>query len=175
MFVCLFGFFFPLLIIVFLHQNPHLESDIANFKPCLSIPLLTSLSEPQSARSTGVSLGSAEKAKAQAEASIGAGGRRNQRRLHFNFVYLEQGVTNMSHVKGHRNLLHSLALLLYWCVGTWEQLCLDILSQAPPWFSFNSTDLMISWAFSNLDNSRILFTSSPSATLLEKAQEPVKA
>lgn len=122
LFACLLDFF-PLLIIVFLHQNRHLESDIANFKPCLSIHLLTSISEPQSARSSGANLGLAEKAKTQTEASIGAGGRWNQRRLHFKFVYLEQGMTNMSHVKGHRNLLHSLSLLLCWFVGTWEQLC----------------------------------------------------
>lgn len=102
LFACLLVVFFFLIIAV-LYQNPHLESDIANFKPCLSIPLLRSLSELQSARSTGVSLGSAE-AKAWAEASIGAGDRRKQRRLHFKFVYLEQGVRNMSNTKGHRNL-----------------------------------------------------------------------
>lgn len=74
LFACLLDFF-PLLIIVFLHQNRHLESDIANFKPCLSIHLLTSITEPQSARSSGANLGLAEKAKTQTEASIGAGGR----------------------------------------------------------------------------------------------------
>lgn len=82
---CLFAFlfFFFFLIIAFLHQNPHLQSDIADFNPCLYTPHLTSLSGLQSARSTAVSLGSAEEAKAQGEASVGAGDRRKQRRLHF--------------------------------------------------------------------------------------------
>lgn len=178
MFVCLGFFLFSFLIVVFLHQNLHLESDNANFKPCLSIPLLTSLSELQSARSIHwVSLGSAEKAKAQAEASIGAGDRRKQRRLHFKFIWSRGW--EICPVSRDTEIFHtreaqpcSSALLVCRDMGTIlsgyfvPSTILVSLQLLQTWRSYGSTLIILKFYD---------FTPNSSATLLGKAQELIKA
>lgn len=179
MFVCLFGFFF-FVIIAFLHQNPHLQSDIANFNPWLSTPHLISLSGLQSARSTGVSLGSAEKAKAQGEASVGAGDRRKQRRLHFN-LFIRSKEWEICPMSRDTEMFRTRqaqpcfsALLVCGDMGTIVSGCfvpsttLVFLQLLEVWWSCGSFPTLIILRLYD-------FTPDSSATLLEKAQELVKA
>lgn len=85
--------------------------------------------------STDVNPGSTEQAEACAEASIGSEAAEKRSRLHF--LYLEQGMRNIPHIKGRTNLphifgRHRLSFLRYHCVGTWAHSCLGVLFQESP-------------------------------------------
>lgn len=141
-FACLFVFF---LIKVLLHQAPHFQSDIVNFLPCLPIPHHTKVSQDYTeclkmgTTSSDANLGSAEPSEVLRYPLVLEP---QESRTNFTLMGLfGAGGEKYAPYQGIHNTFgrHRLSFLHYQCVGTWTRSCPDVLSEATPHFSFNSS------------------------------------